>query len=62
MNSAANNARNCPQPSLNGTQQTILLDQGYWPDGLYTPPCEEAMIFDILSIKKLMHEIAPSLH
>lgn len=33
--------------------QIGLLDQGYWPDGLYTPPCEEAMIFDILSIKKL---------
>ena len=23
------------------------LDQGYWPDGLYTPPSEEAMIKDI---------------
>lgn len=33
--------------------QIGVLDQGYWPDGLYTPPCEEAMIFDILSIKKL---------
>jgi len=33
--------------------QTGVLDQGYWPDGLYTPPCEEAMIFDIMAIKKL---------
>lgn len=33
--------------------QIGVLDQGYWPDGLYTPPCEEAMIFDILAIKKL---------
>lgn len=33
--------------------QVGVLDQGYWPDGLYTPPCEEAMIFDILAIKKL---------
>lgn len=24
-----------------------LLDQGYWPDGLYTPPCDEAMRYDI---------------
>jgi beta-galactosidase/beta-glucuronidase len=24
-----------------------LLDQGYWPDGLLTPPSEEAMTFDI---------------
>lgn len=24
-----------------------LLDQGWWPDGLYTPPSEQAMLFDI---------------
>lgn len=30
-----------------------LLDQGYWPDGLYTPPSDEAMIFDIQSAKNL---------
>ena len=29
------------------------LDQGYWPDGLYTPPCEEAMRSDLLLIKEL---------
>ncbi len=29
------------------------LDQGYWPDGLYTPPTEEALIYDIEIIKKL---------
>ena len=29
------------------------LDQGYWPDGLYTPPSEEAMIFDIQKLKDL---------
>lgn len=29
------------------------LDQGYFPDGLYTPPSEEAMIFDIQKIKDL---------
>lgn len=30
-----------------------VLDQGYWPDGLYTPPCDEAMVQDILSMKEL---------
>ncbi len=29
------------------------LDQGYWPDGLYTPPSEEAMCFDLELIKRL---------
>ena len=29
------------------------LDQGYWPDGLYTPPCEEAMRSDLLLIKEM---------
>ncbi len=33
--------------------QNGLLDQGYWPDGLYTPPCDEALIFDIRSMKDL---------
>lgn len=30
-----------------------LLDQGYWPDGLYTPPSDEAMINDIQTAKRL---------
>lgn len=30
-----------------------LLDQGYWPDGLYTAPCEEAMVSDIMNAKNL---------
>jgi beta-galactosidase/beta-glucuronidase len=29
------------------------LDQGYFPDGLYTAPTEEAMVFDIEYTKKL---------
>lgn len=28
------------------------LDQGYWPDGGLTPPCEEAIIFDIEKTKQ----------
>ncbi len=31
--------------------QNGVLDQGYWPDGLYTAPCDEAMIFDIRAMK-----------
>ena len=29
------------------------LDQGWWPDGLYTPPTEEAMIYDIEMTRKM---------
>ena len=28
-----------------------VLDQGYWSDGLYTPPSDEAMVFDIQTMK-----------
>ena len=30
-----------------------VLDQGYWPDGLYTAPSDEALIFDIQTMKNL---------
>lgn len=30
-----------------------VLDQGYWPDGLYTPPSDDAMIYDIQTMKQL---------
>ena len=30
-----------------------LLDQGYWPDGLYTAPTDEAMIYDIQTAKAM---------
>jgi hypothetical protein len=29
------------------------LDQGFWPDGLYTPPTDEAMKQDILAVKRM---------
>ncbi len=29
------------------------LDQGYWPDGLYTPPTDEAMRWDVELVKSL---------
>jgi beta-galactosidase/beta-glucuronidase len=41
--------------SLNGEALFLYgpLDQGYFPDGLYTPPCEEAMLFDIEYTKNI---------
>ncbi|WAP51079.1 glycoside hydrolase family 2 [Arthrobacter sp. ATA002] len=30
-----------------------LLDQGYWPDGLYTAPSDEALAYDIQAAKDL---------
>lgn len=30
-----------------------ILDQGYWPDGLMTAPCDEAFVYDIELVKKL---------
>ncbi|MGN0846107.1 MAG: glycoside hydrolase family 2 protein [Kiritimatiellia bacterium] len=38
---------------LNNKPYFILgtLDQGWWPDGLLTPPSEEAMAFDIKTLK-----------
>jgi len=29
------------------------LDQGWWPDGLYTPPSQAAMLNDLLTLKRL---------
>jgi len=29
------------------------LDQGFWPDGLYTPPSDEAMTYDLEMLKKM---------
>ena len=33
--------------------QKGLLDQGYWSDGLYTPPSDEAMVYDISMMKSM---------
>ncbi len=30
-----------------------VLDQGYWSDGLYTAPSDEALIYDIVKMKEL---------
>ncbi|MFI6818403.1 glycoside hydrolase family 2 protein [Nonomuraea sp. NPDC050328] len=44
-----------PRLLLNGEPyfHAGLLDQGYWPDGLYTPPADEAMIHDLAMVKSL---------
>lgn len=34
-----------------------LLDQGYWPDGGFTPPSDTAMIFDIQLAKDLGYDM-----
>lgn len=33
--------------------QTGVLDQGYWPESMYTAPTDEAMIYDIETMKNL---------
>jgi beta-galactosidase/beta-glucuronidase len=50
-------------PDQNGVQRMLLnnevvfqygpLDQGWWPDGLYTAPTDEALKFDILKTKEM---------
>lgn len=53
--SAEKDAEGIPRIFLNNKPyfQTGLLDQGYWPDGLYTAPCDEAMLYDIRLAKRL---------
>ncbi|MBN2577986.1 MAG: glycoside hydrolase family 2 [Pirellulales bacterium] len=43
------------RPMLNGkfTFQAGPLDQGFWPDGIYTAPTDEALRFDVEMTKKL---------
>jgi beta-galactosidase/beta-glucuronidase len=51
------------QPDNNGIQRMMLndqfvfqygpLDQGWWPDGLYTAPTDEALKFDIEKTKEM---------
>lgn len=50
-------------PDVNGIQRMLLnnefvfqygpLDQGWWPDGLYTAPSDEALKFDIVKTKEM---------
>ena len=50
-------------PDVDGNQRMLLndkfvfqygpLDQGWWPDGLYTAPTEEALVYDIDKTKEM---------
>ena len=50
-------------PDKQGIQRMLLnnkfvfqygpLDQGWWPDGLYTAPTDEALKFDIVKTKEM---------
>ena len=44
-----------PRLFLNGKPyfQNGVLDQGYWPDGLYTAPSDDALVFDIQLMKDM---------
>ncbi|PYH90720.1 hydrolase [Aspergillus ellipticus CBS 707.79] len=43
------------RPLVNGKFDFIFgtLDQGYWPDGIYTPPSLDAMVYDLKFLKDL---------
>ncbi len=51
------------EPDGNGVLRMLLnnefvfqfgpLDQGWWPDGLYTAPTDEALLFDIVKTKEM---------
>ena len=47
--------RGIPRPMLNGKAIMLpgALDQGFWPDGIYTAPTDRALRFDIEAAKKL---------
>ncbi len=49
------NDRGINRLAVNGVATFMFgpLDQGFWPDGLYTAPNEEAMKFDILAVKRM---------
>lgn len=49
------NVNGVERPLLNGEFTFVFgtLDQGYWPDGLHTPPTREAMVYDLKVLKDL---------
>ena len=53
--SLGHDAKHHPRLMLNGKPYLFngVLDQGYWPESLYTPPCDDAMIYDIQTAKKI---------
>ncbi len=53
--SIGTDANGNPCMVLNGNPcfQAGVLDQGYWPDGLYTAPSDEALVHDIATMKAM---------
>ena len=51
--SVGKDVKGIPRLFLNGEPyfQNGVLDQGYWSDGLYTAPSDEALIYDIETMK-----------
>jgi hypothetical protein len=51
----ARDKRGIDRLMLNGRFELMVgpLDQGFWPDGIYTAPCDEALRTDIEAAKKL---------
>lgn len=51
----APDAHGRPRLMLNGEPilHAAVLDQGYWPEGLYTPPSDAALVHDIEQMKSL---------
>ena len=51
----ANDSQGIPRPMLNGEFifQVGTLDQGFWPDGAYTAPTDEALAYDLVVHKQL---------
>ena len=51
----APDARGIPRLHLNGRPyfHAGVLDQGYWSDGLYTAASDEALVYDIATMKDL---------
>ncbi|HOG00879.1 MAG TPA: glycoside hydrolase family 2 TIM barrel-domain containing protein [Clostridia bacterium] len=51
----ANGADGLPRLMLNGRPvfHNGLLDQGYWSDGMYTPPSDDAMAWEISQLKRM---------
>jgi hypothetical protein len=49
------NDRGVNRLAVNGVPTFMFgpLDQGFWPDGLYTPPNEEAMKYDIEAVRRM---------
>ncbi|KAK3675974.1 hypothetical protein LTR78_004166 [Recurvomyces mirabilis] len=55
--------RTISRGEVNGIERPLLngkfvfpfgtLDQGFWPDGIYTPPNREAMVYDLQTLKSL---------